>query len=82
MHMKLHIAMQEVAKEGRYIAQETRASEQGPSVTVSVRGNPHTMTVYEVSRMEVPEFAALWTVSTPLHACLHICMHCMAHTVS
>ena len=61
----LHLNLQEAASEGRYIAQETNSSDQGPSVTVSVRGDPHSMTVYEVSKIEVPEFAALWTVSTP-----------------
>ena len=67
--------LQEAASEGRYIAQETNASDQGPSVTLSVRGDPHSMTVYEVSKIEVPEFAALWTVSISQlcisgHACV------------
>ncbi len=56
--------MQDIACEDQYIAQETTNSEQGPSVTVSVRGEPHNMTVYEVSRLSVAEFAALWTVSS------------------
>lgn len=54
---------QDIAFDSLYIAQETDKSEQGPSVTVSVSGQPHSMTVYEVSRIGVPEFAALWTVS-------------------
>lgn len=56
--------MQDIACEDQYIAQETTVSEQGPSVTVSVRGEPHNMTVYEVSRLSAAEFAALWTVSS------------------
>ena len=55
--------MQDIACEDQYIAQETTNSEQGPSVTVSVRGEPHNMTVYEISRLSVADFAALWTVS-------------------
>ena len=54
---------QDVGCDSSYIAQETDKSEQGPSVTVSVSGQPHSMTVYEVSRIGVTEFAALWTVS-------------------
>lgn len=56
---------QDIACDSLYIAQETDKSEQGPSVTVSLKGQPHSMTVYEVSRIDVPEFAALWTVSFP-----------------
>ncbi|DBA78429.1 TPA: hypothetical protein ACH3X2_007923 [Trebouxia sp. C0005] len=53
---------EDIACEDQYIAQETTNSEQGPSVTVSVRGEPHNMTVYEISRLSVADFAALWTV--------------------
>lgn len=59
----LSLIVQESACEDCYIAQETSGSQQPRSVTVSVRGEPRQMTVYEVSKMEVPEFAALWTVS-------------------
>lgn len=44
-----------------YIAHETDASENGPSVTISVQGGRHQMTVQEISLMPVAEFASLWT---------------------
>ena len=54
--------MQDGPYEKLYIAHETDASENGPSVTISVEGGRHQMTVQEISLMPVAEFASLWTV--------------------
>ena len=56
------IPAQETACEDHYLAQETGSSGQPASIMVSVRGEPRSMTVFEVGRLEVTEFAALWTV--------------------
>ena len=54
--------LQDGPYERLYIAHETDASENGPSVTISVRGGRQKMTVQEMSVMPVAEFALLWTV--------------------
>ena len=53
--------MQDGPYEKLYLAHETDASENGPSVTISVRGRRHSMTVQEISVIPVSEFAFLWT---------------------
>ena len=55
--------LQDGPYERLYIAHETDASENGPSVTISVRGGRQKMTVQEMSVMPVAEFALLWMVS-------------------
>ena len=54
--------MQDGPYEKLYLAHETDVSETGPSVTISVHGRHHSMTVQEISVMPVSEFAFLWTV--------------------
>lgn len=65
--------LQDGPYEKLYIAHETDVSENGPSVTISVRGRHHSMTVQEISIMPVSEFAFLWTVHSisPPIATLH-----------
>ncbi|KAA6422014.1 MAG: hypothetical protein FRX49_08032 [Trebouxia sp. A1-2] len=43
-----------------YISQEIKDSEQGPLLVSSVRGQAN-ITVHEIAKMGVPEFASLWT---------------------
>ncbi len=45
-----------------YISQEIKDSEQGPSLVSSVCGQANRITVHEIAKMGVPEFASLWTV--------------------
>lgn len=62
-----------------YIAHETDVSEHGRSVTISVRGRHHSMTVQEISIMPVSEFACLWTVhSITAHSLLLLTPSCTA----
>lgn len=65
---------QEISCEDRYIAQETINTEHGTSVSVSIRGEPRNMTIYEIGKIEVPQFATLWTVS-PLSLAISGNMH-------
>ncbi len=46
----------------RYISQEIKDSEQGPLLVLSVRGQANSITVHEIAKMGVPEFASLWKV--------------------
>ncbi len=45
-----------------YISQEIKDSEQGPVLVSSVRGQANSITVHEIAKMGVPEFASLWAV--------------------
>ena len=63
MLLQLSHILQDGPYERLYIAHETDASENGPSVTISVRGGQHSMTVQEISVMPISQFAFLWTVS-------------------
>lgn len=74
--------MQDGPYEKLYLAHETDVSENGPSVTISVHGRHHSMTVQEISVMPVSEFAFLWTVCpiSPLITALVIqpaCRHAL-----
>lgn len=44
-----------------YISQEIKDSGQGPLLVSSVRGQANRITVHEIAKMGVPEFASLWT---------------------
>ena len=59
--------MQEGLYERLYIVHETDALESGPSITISVDGAPHSMTVQEISQMPLKQFAFLWTVRSVPH---------------
>lgn len=63
----LTTAMQEGLYERLYIVHETDALESGPSITISVDGAPHSMTVQEISQMPLKQFAFLWTVRSVPH---------------
>ncbi len=43
------------------MACDTRASDKGPAVAVSVWGEQYTMGVHEVSQLSLREFSTLWT---------------------
>lgn len=43
------------------MACDTRASDKGPAVAVSVWGEQYTMGVHEVSQLSLKEFSTLWT---------------------
>ncbi len=43
------------------MACDTRASDRGPAVAVSVWGEQDTMGVHEVSQVSLKEFSTLWT---------------------
>lgn len=60
----LHIDtfVQDGLYERLYIVHETDARESGPSITISVNGESHSMTVQEISQMPLKQFAFLWTV--------------------
>jgi hypothetical protein len=45
-----------------YISQEIKDSEHGPLLVSSVRGQANSITVHEIAKMGVPEFASLWKV--------------------
>lgn len=53
--------MQDTAYEQLFRACDTRASEKGPAVAVSVWGEQYTMGVHEVSQLSLRELSTLWT---------------------
>lgn len=76
------VVMQDGLYERLYIVHETDALESGPSVTISVNGKPHSMTVQEISQMPLKQFAFLWTVSMLAQVCVpafvaHNCSYVM-----
>ncbi|KAL0053052.1 hypothetical protein WJX82_000205 [Trebouxia sp. C0006] len=51
----------DTAYERLFMACDTRASDKGPAVAVSVWGEQYTMGVHEVSQLSLKEFSTLWT---------------------
>lgn len=54
-------ALQDATYEQLFTACDTRASEKGPAVHVSVWGEHCTMSVHDVSQLPLKDFCSLWT---------------------
>lgn len=70
-----------------YISQEIKDSGQGPLLVSSVRGQANRITVHEIAKMGVPEFASLWTVRWLILTCSQrlpvcVCVTCPVQSTS